>query len=388
MGPGLPMISAASDLPHQRVMAHKERLQALPRPIPSAGAEAYARERELALAWDPRRRANYEAYLAASANGRTATLDYLPVKLDIENVSRCNFRCTMCQVTDWPHGKRAGDLPLPCFKRLIDEQYGLVEIKLQGMGEPLLQRGDYFEMIAYARRSHIWVRTTTNASLLHLKSNYKRLIDVDPNEVQISIDGATAATFEGIRRQSDFDRVVTNCVLINDYCRAQGVRRTKMWMVVQKANVHEVREILELAHRIGFEDLVYSVDLNFWGQDSWQAANTESLAEDRMEPALCEELAARGAELGIRVSFWIIMDKFSTTSPRSLCPWPFERAFVSSDERVVPCCMIANPEVLDLGGAEDFSATWHSKAYGDFRQAHIDGRIPKACMSCYDRNGR
>ena len=26
------------------------------------------------------------------------------------------------------------------FRRLIDEQYGLVEIKLQGIGEPLMQR--------------------------------------------------------------------------------------------------------------------------------------------------------------------------------------------------------------------------------------------------------
>jgi MoaA/NifB/PqqE/SkfB family radical SAM enzyme len=371
-----------------RMMTYKERLLALPRPIPSAGVEAYARERELALAFDPRRRANHDAYRAASANGRGAKLDYLPIKLDIENVSRCNFRCTMCQVSDWPHGQRARDLPLDCFKRIIDEQYGLVEIKLQGMGEPLLQRDDYFEMIAYARRSHIWVRTTTNASLLHLKDNYKRLIDVDPNEVQISIDGATAETFEGIRRQSDFERVVKNCVLINEYCRQQGVRRTKMWVVVQKANAHEVREMLELAHRVGFEDLVYSVDLNFWGQDSWQAANTESLAEDQMDPELCEALVARGAELGIRVSFWIIMDKFSTKSSQSLCPWPFERAFISSDERVVPCCMIANPEVLDLGSAENVSSTWHDKRYEDFRQAHLDGRIPKACVSCYDRGGR
>jgi pyrroloquinoline quinone biosynthesis protein E len=361
---------------------------ALPKPLPSAGVEAYQRERELALAFDPRRRANYELYRAATARGRTAHIDYLPVKLDIENVSRCNFRCTMCQVSDWAHGQRARDLPLPCFKRLIDEQYGLVEIKLQGMGEPLLQRGDYFEMITYARRSHIWVRTTTNASLLHLKDNYKRLVDVDPNEIQISIDGATEATFEGIRRQSDFDRVTKNCVLINDYCRQKGVRRTKMWVVVQKGNVHEVRELLTLAHRLGFEDLVYSVDLNFWGQDSWQETNTGSLAEDAMEPSLCEELVVQGAELGVRVSFWIIMDKFSTRSSETLCPWPWERAFVSSDERVVPCCMIANPEVLDLGGAEDFTATWHSKAYEDFRTAHLTGQIPKACASCYYRNGR
>jgi pyrroloquinoline quinone biosynthesis protein E len=251
------------------------------------------------------------------------------------------------------------------------------------MGEPLLQRDDFIEMVKYARRSHIWVRTTTNASLLHLRNNYKKLIDADPNEVQISIDGATQKTFEGIRRQSDFERVVDNCRIINAYCKEKNVRRTKMWVVVQKGNVHEARELLELAHQIGFEDLVYSVDLNFWGQDSWQQTNTASLAEDSMSPELCEELVARGRELGVRVSYWIIMDKFNSDTPAGLCPWPFERAFVSSDERVVACCMIANPQVQDLGGAQDFAATWHSNTFEEFRQAHIDGRIPKVCQTCY-----
>ena len=32
-------------------------------------------------------------------------------------------------------------------------------------------------MIKYAKDKKIWVRTVTNASLLHLKDNYKKLID-------------------------------------------------------------------------------------------------------------------------------------------------------------------------------------------------------------------
>ncbi len=365
----------------------RERLMALPKPEPSAGTAAYNRERELALAFSEPRRANYEIY-QRSRRVKTAKLDYLPIKLDIENVSRCNFRCTMCQVSDWHKGTRAKDLPVECFKRIIDEQYGLVEIKLQGMGEPLLQRDDFFEMVRYARASHIWVRTTTNASLLHLRNNYQKLVDADPNEIQISIDGATKETFEGIRRQSDFEQVIENCITINKYCREKNVRRTKMWVVVQKQNVHEAHQLLDLAHRAGFEDLVYSIDLNFWGQQSWQATNTAVAAEDEMGPDLCEELVERGAKLGVRVSFWIIMDKFNTKSHDGLCMWPWERAYVSSDERVVPCCMIANPEVSDLGSARDFSATWHSKTFEDFRQAHLDGNVPAVCTTCYANSGK
>jgi hypothetical protein len=75
-------------------------LRGLPVPEPAAGLAAYEHERELALSRSPECRANYERYLASRRRG--AVVDYYPIKLDIENVSRCNFRCTMCAVSDWP----------------------------------------------------------------------------------------------------------------------------------------------------------------------------------------------------------------------------------------------------------------------------------------------
>ncbi len=354
----------------------------LPAPKPSAGIDAYEREKELALAYDPRRRENYRRYQAFARTG--AYLDFLPVKLDIENVSRCNFRCTMCQVSDWKKGQRASDMPLEAFKKLLEEQFGAIEIKLQGMGEPLLQRDVYFRMIEYARGTHIWIRTITNASLLHFNDNYRKLIDADPNEVQISIDGADKAVFERIRRGSRFDVVMQNCRLINDYCDAKSVARIKMWVVVQRDNRHQLQDLVDLAAKIGFHSLVFSLTLTGWGQDKWQKQNGEVGAGNSVLMDACFELVERGARLGVDVAFWDLGGKYNTRSPSGLCNWPFERAYVSSDLRVVPCCMIANPEVLDLGNAADFTDTWNGEAYQAFRRAHMDGKIPKPCISCYE----
>lgn len=353
----------------------------LPQPEPMPSLWAYRLERWRALARSPRKLANYLRYLASSR--RAARVSYLPIKLDIENVSRCNFHCTMCQVSDWPKSQRAADMPFEAFKHLIDHQYGLVEIKLQGMGEPLLGRETFFEMIRYARSKHIWVRTTTNASLLHLNDNYKTLIDSGVNEVQISIDGATPETFERIRRGSHFKQVMANCKLINDYCQRQGIAQTKMWTVVQRDNFHELLALLNLAHSLGFTSLVFSMNLTDWGQVQWHAANGAVTVVDRLTPALVDQLLRRARELGVRLGFWDIASRFRTTSPHTLCPWPFERAYVSSDLKVVPCCMIANPDVATLGEAEDFTACWTSEAYQEFRQAHLDGRIPNVCQGCY-----
>ena len=79
-------------------------------------------------------------------------LNYVPIRADIENVSRCNFACTMCIVSTWHKRQRSNDLDFNNFKEFIDRNYGLVELKIQGYGEPFLQKDTLIRMIEYARQ--------------------------------------------------------------------------------------------------------------------------------------------------------------------------------------------------------------------------------------------
>jgi pyrroloquinoline quinone biosynthesis protein E len=347
----------------------------LPRPEPAAGIAAYDAELAARLTVDERCRENYQRY---KRRRLTADPDYLPVKLDIEGVSRCNFACTMCAVSKWEKGTRARDMTLEEFKNLIEEQYGLVEIKLNGIGEPLMAGDKFFEMIRYAREKRIWVRITTNASLLHLRDNYKKLVDSDVNEIDISIDGHDAPIFEGIRIQSDADRVFKNCRLLNDYCLEKGIVRTKMWTLVQKGNVRNLEEHVHLAARLGFRNLVFSLQLHGWGDADLEERNRAEMVQVGRERL--EALVSHGKTLGVRVSFWDVSEKFDQ---ENLCPWPFERAVVTSDSRTVPCCMIGDPDKFELGKGLSFMKAWKSDEYRDFRAAHLAGQIPSVCKACY-----
>lgn len=365
----------------------KRKAYDLPPPLPAAGLEAYLAERQRALVRDRRTLENYNKY--TNSGRRQAKLDYLPIKLDIENVSRCNFRCRMCVVQDWPKGRRAKDLDFYAFKELVDEQYGLLEIKLQGIGEPLMQREPFFEMIRYARARHIWVRTTTNASLLHIKDNFRRLIDADVNELQISIDGATKDVFEHIRPGAVFSQIITNCAAVNQYCQSKSIERTKMWTVVQKANLHQLEALVDLAAELGFTNQVFSLELSDWGMDEWDKRNAGLAASEALDEQRLKALVVRGQALGVRVQFWTVAEKYRLGAPETLCPWPFERAYISSDSRVVPCCYIGNPDVSQIDSSikpgHTFSDIWFGSAFNDFRQAHLDGRLPKICTGCYER---
>ncbi|NGX59975.1 MAG: putative mycofactocin radical SAM maturase MftC [Chlamydiae bacterium] len=361
-------------------------LRQLPRPEPSAGVEAYLKERERALAFCEKKRKNYEIYQQSSR--KSAIVDYLPIKLDIENVSRCNFACTMCIVSTWKRGKRAEDMTVEKFKQIIDEQYGLVEIKLNGLGEALLQGDDFFEMISYARSKHIWVRITTNASLLHARENYKKLIDSGVNEIDISIDGADKTTFESIRRQSNFERVVQNCKLLNDYTKRLGIKRTKMWTLVQENNYQQLTQLVELSAEMGFSYYVLSLTLHGWGHEDLAERNRSVTVEHKLTPDYLQSLIELGQSLGIKVCFWSVNDKFDTSSPDKLCSWPFERAVITSDLRTVPCCMIGDPDAFEIGGGsgKSFLELWKGEQYKKFREAHLKGRIPEICKGCYKHN--
>lgn len=355
----------------------------LPQPQPAGGSEYYVAERERALEFSPKRRENFEKYQRWRDTG--GPVDFLPVKLDIENVSRCNFRCVTCVVSDWDKGKRADDMSPDGFRRLIDEQHGLVEIKLQGIGEPLMQGNDMIKMIEYARSQCIWVRTTTNASLLHLKDRHAKLIDSDVNEVQISVDGTDKKTFESIRQGSVFERVTENCRMINSYARDKGVERTKMWTVIQKENAHQLSELVEFAVELGFTNQVFMLQPNSWGVESWGERISSLSVADDLDTGFLSGLVEKGRGLGVRVAFWLANEKYSTDKRENLCPWPFERSYVGSDLRVSPCCMIGNPDVCEIGSGmgDSFSDIWFSDEYESFRSAHLDGDIPKVCQNCY-----
>ena len=306
-------------------------------------------------------------------------LDYLPVKMDVENVSRCNLKCDMCQVNDFPKNRRAEDMLLEEFERLIDEQYGLTEVKIQGMGEPFLGK-TFIDMIAYASSKDIWVRTSTNATILDKNENYKRVIDAGIGEVQISVDGTSKETYEKIRINASFDRMVENCKLINGYCEKRGFDGTRMWVLLQKTNLHELHHFPAFAEKLGFKRIAIIMDVSGWGNHRWTEKNNEKTVSGLITQNDIDMMLEEADHLGVELGFWDIAGKYTK---ENLCPWPFERAYISSEGKVVPCCMIANPDRYHFDVLGEFTQIWKSDSYRLFRRAHLTGRIPEACRNCY-----
>ena len=362
-------------------------VEGLPGPTPAAGNAYYQQQRAKRFLVSPVAESNWRRFEKWRDSGKSyVDSELLPVKAHISPNSQCNFHCSACAVSDFPRGKRAEPMSLNRFNEILDQLPTVCEVFPTGLSEVLMTpQEDLLAMLGSARGREFWVQLVTNASLLHQRDWIPKIADLDLNEVCISIDGATKGVFELVRRGSNFERVIENTANLARYFTTRGIEnRLKVQMTVQRDNAHEMEKVIQIAHTLGITSIQISIDIFDWGSVAWRSIISQKTAELNVENLAF--LVDYGTSLGIRVGFVTIMKKFSSTGPVSArCKWPFSAVMISSDNRIVPCCHISNPDFFEIEaeGASNMAEIWQSKAYQAFRASHLKGEIPDVCRPCY-----
>jgi MoaA/NifB/PqqE/SkfB family radical SAM enzyme len=180
----------------------------------------------------------------------------LPREIQLEVTRSCNLRCTMCLVRyrDVPN-RREGSMPFETFRRVVDELPDLRAITLQGLGEPLLAP-DLYRMIEYATARGITIGFNTNATLL-TRARAERLIRARLDWLHVSIDGATAGTYESIRDGSSFERVRRNLRGMVAARRelTSDLPALTLIFVAMRRNVAELPAFVRMAADAGVDDV-------------------------------------------------------------------------------------------------------------------------------------
>jgi hypothetical protein len=55
-----------------------------------------------------------------------------------------------------------------------------------------------------------------------------------------------------------------------------------MWTVVQRANWHQLEDLVDVAAELGFTDQVLSLDFSDWGKRVWRERNSMVDVEDEL----------------------------------------------------------------------------------------------------------
>jgi radical SAM protein with 4Fe4S-binding SPASM domain len=308
---------------------------------------------------------------------RSLRVSALPITLDVEPINMCNFRCNHCQVTHW--SKDQARLDVDAFKRILD-QFPLIEkVKLQGMGEPLLNK-QLVPMLAEGERRGIALRFHSNGSV-YTEAISDALSELDNTEIVFSIDGATADTFHTMRPGSNFEKVREN---VKRFAARRGGGKSPTfaaWTVVTKDNVAELPDIVSLCSELGLDHVTVQPFLTDWGKTEMsEHVRPLELETERVESALSgARAAASTAAIDLHINEG---DRYSRSKP---CQWPWQSSYIAANGDVVPCCIIADADVAKMGNVFEKPMTeiWNGPEYQTLRAKIRDHDLPSYCKDCY-----
>jgi mycofactocin radical SAM maturase len=132
-----------------------------------------------------------------------------------------------------------------------------------GGGEPTI-RPDFYPLIEYATANGVGVKFSTNGSRIDAAAA-RRLAAMDYTDVQISIDGADAATNDAVRGDGAF----ATAVAAMDHLAGAGFGPFKLSVVVTRHNVAQLDHLAELAGRYGAQLRLTRLRPSGRGADSW-----------------------------------------------------------------------------------------------------------------------
>lgn len=295
-----------------------------------------------------------------------------PLGVDLEPTNACNFRCPHCQVTyaDWTKRTMQPEL----FKKSLDSFPYSLRVKLQGMGEPFINK----HLMEYTREvceRKYWCEITTNGSLF-AKRPIHELEKYDNFQLTVSIDAADTKLFEDLRPGSDFDKIIKELKTLTQNTRLQ----IAAWMVVLEQNQDQIEAVIRLLKSINIKLLGLQMVVVDYGKSFLRSKTVEKRVHISDKEHFHQQMQefAKNHDVVLDIADGLYDRK-------KICPWPWEGVFIDANGNVVPCCRIGDASVCNMGNLNDsrFVDIWNSEKYQEFRRWHKNDQIPEYCKSCY-----
>jgi mycofactocin radical SAM maturase len=187
-----------------------------------------------------------------------------PICLTWELTYACNLACIHCLSSS---GRRdPNELSTDEAKALIDEMAALKIFYVNiGGGEPMV-RSDFFELLDHAVARGVGVKFSTNGTRLD-QEKAERLAKTDYVDVQISLDGADAATNDAIRGVGSYDAAIAAM----EHLAAANFGQFKISVVMTRQNIPQLDEFQALADRFGAQLRLTRLRPSGRGADTWDA---------------------------------------------------------------------------------------------------------------------
>jgi MoaA/NifB/PqqE/SkfB family radical SAM enzyme len=292
----------------------------------------------------------------------------------------CDLRCRFCtrqNVDD----VQSGLMDFEKFRGVVEQLAGCSYGVLFGLGEPFLNKR-YFDYLEVVHRRGLRAHSTSHGMLVD-EALAGRVIESGLDELAVSMDGATAKTFNSLREPADFETVCRNVRRLADLKEERG-SETPMILIpytVSSGNVHEMVPMVELAHRLGANALGFA-DLVALNEDYVKdcVRDTEEFRRN------LEAAYERAKELGIGIfrseqkpEPWREVPAESQGRPNA-CGQAWDTIAVQGDGLTKVCCYLddSGPNAFETPLDEAFNNEGRQQVRSDL----IGGRLRPQCTGC------
>lgn len=308
----------------------------------------------------------------------------LPFQHYVSTSDTCNIECHFCPRQAY-YGDRweNGFMPLEPFReRLGPLMRSAVLIGLYGLGEPFLHRR-FFDFVQITKEAGAMALTNCHGMSLKPKVN-DRIVASGLDRLNVSMDGATAETFNRLRVGADFDTV---CRQVKDLVArrdAAGSETPHIFIaaMINRVNVAELPDMVRMARDLGAEQVDFSDTIICDTRDLEDSVSGLPIMWEKIE-----EAKAVGQGLGVTVNYslqkpfpWRPFRPDELVAQPLACELAWSTWLVGKRGEVKPCCFVE----FEYGNAftDDPDAIRNSEVARWLRRRLMSGDLPRECRGC------
>lgn len=296
-----------------------------------------------------------------------------PYTLTMELTHRCPLRCLYCSnPMELVHAEN--ELPVEAWLSIIDQaaKLSVVQANLTG-GEPLAYAG-LPQIIERLKKHDIYSNLITSGIGLTEKV-LSQLIDCGLESIQISLQSASSQTAELIAGWNAQEQKIAALKLV-----ANSKIPLALNVVLHRHNLHEVGEVIDLAHSLGVKRLELA-NTQYYG---FALANLENLlpTQQQMDDALAIYETKRNQLKGKMQLSWIIGDYLESSPKPCMGGWASQHMVIAVNGIAYPCLAANAIKSLSFPSTRENTLEWiwrESPAFNAFRG--LDWMV-EPCRTC------
>ncbi|MDB6004425.1 MAG: pqqE [Prosthecobacter sp.] len=296
-----------------------------------------------------------------------------PYALLAELTYRCPLHCPYCS-NPTQIGADGCELSLNEWNGVFEQAaaLGVLHVGLSG-GEPLA-RNDLESLIGRARAHGLYTNLITSGIGLS-RERMSGLAEAGLQSLQLSFQAHEASLADAIAGTKAHGHKLVAAELV----RESGVALS-MNMVVHRANIGHLKEMIELAAALGAERLEIA-NVQYYG---WAFLNRAQLLPTRDQVSEAREIALAAIQRfrGVMEIIYVLPDWYESRPKACMHGWGQRYLTVRPHGEVLPCPTAGSIPDLRFESVREKSLSWIWKESAAFNRFRGTDWLPEPCRSC------